>query len=100
MGKSLDMNYVNCALLVVVLVISVICLTKINSPKACVPVEHFGRFRNFFRRVVSQTPVAKLVKIIKDKPTWSETKRDLTFVDAAENPYVKIVQNNPWAALV
>ena len=96
MGKSLDMNYINCALLVIVLVISVICLIKSNSPQACVPVEHFGKFRNFFRRAFTRAPVAKLVKIIKDKPTWSEIKSTGTGI----NPFVKIVENNPMAALV
>ena len=42
MGKSLDMNNVNCALLVVVLIVVVVCcMTKSNSPSACVPVEGF-----------------------------------------------------------
>ena len=54
MGKSLDMNNVNCALLVVVLILVIVCcMTKSNSPSTCVPVEHFGllgKIGNTFKR--------------------------------------------------
>ena len=52
MGKSLDMNNVNCALLVVVLIVVVVCcMTKSNSPAACVPVEGFyGKSKRRARR--------------------------------------------------
>ena len=46
MGKSLNMNYVNCALLVVVLIIVVMCYKK--------QTEEFGKFGDFFKKAAKK----------------------------------------------
>ena len=72
MGKSFDMNYVNCALLVVVLIVVVVCcMTKSNSPAPCVPVEGFYGRRNRVWKGIGKSVGRMIGKAVKNASNWT-----------------------------
>jgi hypothetical protein len=73
MGKSFDMNNVNCALLVVVLIVVVVCcMTKSNSSSTCVPVE------GFYDRASRQARRARIAQRKADRQWDNDRQQNCT----------------------